>query len=196
MTRKTLAGLFAAVLLAGLPAIAQKVYVDYDQSAEFTSYKTFAWGASPQTSLQAESPLMHSRIKNAIEYQLTTGGLVEDTNDPDLYVTYHTSTREEVQLHTSGLGYGYGGGWLWDPFWGPSFGSSTTTSHTYQRGTLIIDIWDARTKQAIWRGTAQAVVKENPQRVAKQIDKAVAKIVKKFDKMYAKDMRQLMTRNQ
>ena len=68
-------------------------------------------------------------------------------------------------------------------------GSSTTTSHTYERGSLIVDIWDAKKKEAIWRGTAEAVVKNNPQRVAKQIDKAVAKIVKTFEKNYAKDMK-------
>ncbi len=134
---------------------------------------------------------MHSRVKNSIEYHLTEGGLVEDTENPDVYVTYHTRTREEMQLHTSSMGYGYGGGWGWDPYWGGmgGFGSSTTTSHTYQRGSLIIDIWDAKKKEAIWRGTAEAVVKNNPQRVAKQIDKALIKIVKRFDKMRAQDMK-------
>jgi hypothetical protein len=186
-----LLSLFVLALLAALPATAQKVYVDYDRSANFEAYKTFAWGETPETSLQGESPLMHSRIKNAIEYHLTEGGLVEDTENPDLYVTYHTNSKEEVQLSTTGMGYGYGGGWGWDPFWGGmgGMGTSTTTSHTYERGSLIIDLWDAKSKQAIWRGTAQAVVKQNPQAAAKQIDKAIAKIVKRFDKMYAKDMK-------
>ena len=136
---------------------------------------------------------MHSRVNNSIEYHLTEGGLVEDTENPDVYVTYHTRTREEVQLHTSSMGYGYGGGWGWDPYWGGmggmGGGSSTTTSHTYERGSLIIDIWDAKKKEAIWRGTAEAVVKDNPQRAAKQIDKALIKIVKRFDKMRAQDMK-------
>jgi hypothetical protein len=134
---------------------------------------------------------MHSRIKNAIEYHMTEGGLVEDTGNPDLYVTYHTSSKEEVQLHTSSMGYGYGAGWGWDPFWGPGFGggSTTTTSHSYERGSLIIDVWDAKKKEVVWRGTAQAVVKQNPQAAAKQIDKAIAKIVKTWDKMYAKEMK-------
>ena len=65
-------------------------------------------------------------------------------------------------------------------------GPSTTTSHTYERGTLIIDIWDAKTNKAIFRGTAEAVVKDKPEKEAKQIEKAVEKIGKKFDSMYRK----------
>ena len=61
--------------------------------------------------------------------------------------------------------------------------------HSHERGSLIINIWDARKKEAIWRGTGQAVVKENPRSAAKQIDKAIAKIVKTWQKMRAKEMR-------
>jgi len=189
--KRQMLGLFVAALLFVGPAAAQKIFVDYDRSADLDSYKTFAWGPTPETSLQGESPLMHSRIKNAIEYQLTTGGMTEDTENPDVYVTYHTSSKEEVQLHTTGMGYGYGGGWGWDPFWGRGMGmgSTTTRATSYERGTLIIDIWDAKKKQAIWRGSAQAVVKQNPQKAAKQIDNAIAKIVKRWQKMYAQDQK-------
>jgi uncharacterized protein DUF4136 len=190
---KKLSSLIFMALLLTVPLAAQKVFVDYDRSAMNNDYKTFAWAKTPDTSLQGESPLMHSRIKNAIEYHLTEGGLIEDTENPDLYVTYHTSSKEEVQLHTTSMGYGYGGGWGWNPYWGGmgmgGMGSSTTTSSTYERGSLIIDIYDAKKKEAVWRGTAQAVVKQNPQKAANQIDKAVNKIVKKYQQMRAKDGR-------
>ena len=51
-----------------------------------------------------------------------------------------------------------GPGWGWDPYWegygGIGGGSSVTTAHTYETGTLIIDIWDAKTNQATFRGAA------------------------------------------
>ncbi len=180
----------AALLIAG-PAAAQKIHVDYDRSIDPSKYETFAWGPTPQTSLKEESPLMHSRMKNAIEYHLTEGGLVEDPENPDIYVTYHTNVEEQVQLNTSSFGYGYGPGWGWSPYWGGGMGmgSSTTTVTKYKRGTLIIDIWDANTKKMVWRGTAEAVVKENPQKAARQTDRVVAKIVKRWEKMYAKDQK-------
>ncbi|KPK57441.1 MAG: hypothetical protein AMS21_11450 [Gemmatimonas sp. SG8_38_2] len=178
--------------LLAAPAMAQKVYVDYDQSVDFDSYRTFAWKAPTEASLEEESPLMHSRIESAIESALTSGGLAMDTEDPDLYVTYHTSSKEEVTFSTTHMGYDYGPGWGWDPYWdgwggmGMGMGTSTTTAHTYERGTLVIDVWDARTNRAIFRGSAEAVVKEKPERAAKQIEKAIMKIGKKFDSMQAK----------
>lgn len=191
MKQRITAMLFVAALVA-LPTMAQQVYVDYDKSVDFSQYKTFAWKAPSEASLAEESPLMHERVENAIETSLKSGGLTENTQSPDLWVTYHTSSKEEVQFSTSHMGYDYGPGWGWDPYWdgyggiGTGMGSSTTTAHTYERGTLIIDIWDAKTNKAIFRGAAEAVVKSKPEKEAKQIEKAIEKIGKKFDSMYRK----------
>jgi hypothetical protein len=191
MRRQTV-GIILMVTLLAAPAVAQKVYVDYDKSVDFASYKTFAWKAPSEASLEGESPLMHERIAKAIELQLVSGGLAVDNQDPDLYVTYHTSSEEEVTFSTSHMGYDYGPGWGWDPYWddwggmGMGMGTSTTTAHTYEQGTLIIDVWDARTDKAIFRGTAEAVVKAKPEKAAKQIETAIEKIGKKFDSMQAK----------
>ena len=174
------------LVLAALPALAQTVQVDYDRSADFDSFRSFAWAATPETSIQGESPLTHSRIKNAIEHYLAEGGLVEDTASPDLYVTYHTSSKEEVRYHTSSFGADYGPGWGWDPYWGGGMSTSTTTMTSYQRGTLVIDLWDADSKQMIWRGSASAVVSANPVKEEKQIYKAIKKMVAAFDKKYKK----------
>ncbi|MFC2173535.1 hypothetical protein ACFLU6_13015 [Acidobacteriota bacterium] len=42
--------------------------------------------------MAGSNQLMHSRIKNGIEYYLTEGGLAEVESNPDLKVTYHTSS--------------------------------------------------------------------------------------------------------
>ena len=175
----------ALVLLMALPAAAQKVHIDYDETADFSSFKTFAWAPTPEVSLEDSSPLMHSRIKNAIEYQLTTGGLVEDMESPDLYVTYHGEEKEEMRIDTQTWGYGRGRGWRWDPFWGSRF-RDTTTVHTYEVGTLIIDIWDAEAKKLIWRGTATATIPSKPEKQAKLIDETVAKIARQWEKKYGR----------
>ena len=182
---KTTLGIAIILTLVTLPAAAQKVHVDYDRTADFDSYETFAWGPTPETSLEGKSPFMHSRIKNAIEYYLAAGGGVEDPENPDLYVTYHTGTQEDVQFSTVSYGYGYGPGWGWDPYWGGTMGNTVTTATTYERGTLVIDIWDAETKEIVWRGSASAVVPEDPQKADKLIDKALKKMVKQFQKQRA-----------
>ena len=183
--RKTL-GLGLLVVLCAMPAAAQKVYVDYDRNAIKNDYKTFAWQETGPT-LQEFAPLMHTRIKNGIEHYLTEGGYIEDLDSPDLYVTYHTSSQEEVQFSVTGYGYGYGTGWGWSPYWGASGGAVSTTASTYERGTLVVDIWDAKTDEIVWRGTASAVIPENPEKARKTIEKALEKMVKQFKELKAED---------
>lgn len=59
-------------------------------------------------------------------------------------------------------------------------GSVTTTVDTYQVGTLVVDIFDARTKEAIWRGTSSKTLSGNPQKNADNLNKAVVKMFKNF----------------
>lgn len=179
--------LMLVLVAAAAPAAAQKVYVDYDRSADFSKYRTFAWAETPPTSLEANFPLGHSFIKNSIELELTGAGLIDDPDDPDLYVTYHTSHKESLQLMTTAFGYTYGPGWYWDPFWGGMMVTGSGQVNTYEKGTLVIDIWDARTQRALWRGTASKVVSENPEKALRQIDKAITKIVEKYRKMRTKE---------
>jgi len=65
-------------------------------------------------------------------------------------------------------------------------GSSHTTVYTYTRGTLIIDAWNAATEQLVWRGSANDIVPENPQKLDRKLERSVAKIAKKWQKMYKK----------
>ena len=182
--KRTVALAIALLALGVAPAMAQKVYIDWDKSVDFDKYETFAWAKTREVSLQDSSPLMHSRIKNAIEYQLTTGGMIEDFENPDVYVTYHGENETRMNVNTSNWGYGHGAGWGWDPYWGGGYGSSTTTVSQYEVGTLVIDIWDAETMQMIWRGSATKAIPTKPKKQAKLIDDAVAKLAREWEKKY------------
>ena len=46
---------------------------------------------------------------------------------------------------------GFGGGWRW----GGGFGDATTTVDHYKVGTLVVDLFDAQTKQLVWRGSSR-----------------------------------------
>ena len=68
-----------------------------------------------------------------------------------------------------------------------SIAISTTTVSTYVRGTLIVDVWDAKTKELIWRGMAANItVSDNPNKMATRIDKALKKMVDKWQQIKAK----------
>jgi hypothetical protein len=179
--------LLAALSMLLLVACDDKVNVDFAREAPFETYNTFAWAPTAETSLEQSYPLIHSRLKNTIEQYLTRGGMIEDTKDPDLYVTYHTSSKTELNVDTTHFGYGYGPGWGWyRGYYGAGMGSSTTTVREYERGTLIVDIWDARKKELVWRGSASGIIPEDPNKVSGKLDKFVANMVKEWEKIKRK----------
>ncbi len=183
--------ILAALLVAG-PAFAQKVYIDYDKDYDFSSIETFKWAKTEGTSM-AQDSLMHSRILNGIEHYLTIGGVREVDSDPDIHVTYHTSTKENLSFNTTTYGYGYPGGWHGGYYgrygYGGGFNTASTTVSTYQTGTLLVDAWDSHTDKLVWRGTATNItVSDNPKKMGTRIDKALKKIVKKWEKMKNKGL--------
>jgi hypothetical protein len=178
--------LAAVMVLAGC----NNVFIDYDAGYDFDTIETFAWAPTEGTSLKDSNPLLHSRVVNAIEHYLTLGGIREVESNPDVYVTYHTSTKENLQLNTTSYGYGYPAGWGWGGYYGRygygGFHGSTTTATTYLTGTLIVDVWDAETKELVWRGTAaDMTVYEKPEKMAKRIETALTKLVNQGQKMKA-----------
>lgn len=187
--------LMALSALAG-PAMAQTVNIDYDSEYDPSGNKTFSWVESPKTSLVDINPLLHSRILNGIEYYLTLGGLSEVEENPDVYVTYHASTSEQLILDSTNMGYGYPGGWgmygggYRGGYRGGYVGTTTTTVRSYQTGTLVVDVWDAKSEKLVWRGTATNIsVSDNPTKMKKKIDKALKKMTDKWAKIKKKNLK-------
>ena len=52
---------------------------------------------------------------------------------------------------------------------------------------IVIDMWDARTKKAVFRGAASKTLAEDPSKALKQIDAMIEKIALKFQKMRKKE---------
>ena len=181
--------LLVSVLMAG-PALAQKISFDYDEDYDGESVKTFAWAETSDTSVKKSDPFLHSRIVNGIEYYLTQTGLREVESDPDVYVTYHTSKKEEVKVNTGSWGYGYPVTWT-QPGVNERFGGwgshSGNAMDSFEKGTLIVDLWDAGTEKLVWRGRAAGItIVLDPQKMSKKIDKALKKIVGEWRKLEKK----------
>jgi hypothetical protein len=169
----------------GAPALAQKVNVDWDRNYK-GPWETYAWVESKDG---AQNPLVDQRIVNAINYWLTMRGRreVKSNENPDVIVTYHTNTKDEVVVTADTYGYGYGPGF----YWGGMGGMATTTarSHTYTKGTLVVDVWNPKDKNLLFRGTATDTVDANPEKMEKKINKCVEKMVKEFDKKLEKEQK-------
>jgi hypothetical protein len=173
---------FSLLMMVTAPARAVQVSVDFDTNVDFSKYNTFAWKDSDED-LSDSDPLMHERVVRGIEQRLRAAGLSEVATAPDLYVTYYTAEKEETRVFTTGLGYSYYGGYGNFSTFAPS---ATSQMVTFTVGTLVIDLWDAKTSKLVWRGMAEDTVSDNPQKNAKRIEKALDKLVKRWEKEYRK----------
>lgn len=166
------------VIFAGLAlgialdsAVAQDVTVDYDKSADFASIKTFdlklgtSWG----------NPLSEKRVIDEFEKALIGKGWTKaDEATADAVVVLHGATEVKKDLNTfySGMGaYRYRGF---------SSGSAHTTVSEYAVGTLVVDIFDAKSKNLVFRGTASDELSDKPEKNQKKLAKASEKMFKNF----------------
>ena len=184
----------AAALVLGMVALsaqAQKPQIQWNNMYDWDSVQTFAWQDTPDTSLEGRNPFIHSLIKNTIEAELATSGLTEVEANPDVWVNYHASTTTDTQLRTDSYGYSMGGygmaGW---GYYGMAAGpvSSTTRVVEYTRGTLVVDIWDAKSKELVWRGTVSDTLPDNVQKAEKLVVKAIGKMADQGRKLWAKEL--------
>ena len=179
--------------LVALPALAAKPQIQWNPDYDFDAIETFAWQDTPESSLEERDPFMHSRIVAAIEYELTGGGLTEVESNPDIYVTYHTSSEDRVRLQSDSFGYGFGGygrgGWGYYGYGMSGPISTTTRVIEYEEGTLVVDIWDASSSELVWRGSVTRVFSDNMQKAEKQAVKAIENMAKQGRKLWAQVQR-------
>ena len=192
MRRYRIAAAVAVSLLA-LPAYAQKPQIQWNEEYDFDAVQTFQWQTTAETSLEQRNPFMHSLIKNSIEKELAVSGLTEVQSNPDVYVTYHASTDTEVRLQSDSFGYGFGGygmgGWGYYGYGAAGPVSTTTRVIEYQRGTLVVDIWDAASKELVWRGTVSDTLPSDVDKAEKLVQKAITKLAAQGRKLWEKELR-------
>ncbi len=152
---------------------AQQVKTDYDRSANFGQYKTYSWAQ-----VKTKDALDVDRIKTAVNAALAAKGWTQVDSGSDVSIVAIEITQNQQTLNT--FYDGFGGGWGWRRFGGGGFGEATTTTETYKVGTLIVDLFDAKTKQLIWRGTSSNTLSNNSDKNIKNLDKGADKMFKHF----------------
>jgi len=161
------------ILLSAAKSPAQQVKTDYDRSANFGRYKTYSW-----EQVKTTDPLDVDRIKAAVNVALTAKGWTHVESGGDVSIVAIEMTRDQQTLNT--FYDGFGGGWGWRRFGAGGFGEATTTTETYKVGTVVVDLFDTKTKQLIWRGAASDTLSNNSDKNIKNLDKGVEKMFKNF----------------
>ena len=158
--------LVLAVLSAAF-AWAQKVTVEFDQSADFSRYRTFAIrdGQLNSRNPALNSELVKKRIDADIVRDLTARGLEMTTGRSDLNVRYHFGSVRKAEIET------YPAGWR-------GFGTRVVRV-PYTEGTLVIDLRDPSTRSLVWRGIASEE-KSDGTKIEGKLDDMVRKAIEKY----------------
>jgi hypothetical protein len=171
--QKTVFALIGFMLLVAGRASAQQVKTDYDRNANFAQYKTYSW-----EQVKTQDALDVDRIKSAVNTTLAAKGWNQVDSNGDVSIVAVEITREHQTLNT--YYDGFGGGWGWRRFGGGGFGDATTTTETYKVGTVVVDLFDAKTKQLVWRGSSSDTLSNKSDKNIKNLDKGVEKMFKQF----------------
>ena len=178
--KRILVTLAVGIVLAPALAMAQKVSYDYDKTATFATFKTYAH----KDGTKVGQPLIDDRIVAAIDAELAAKGFTKSDANPDVFVVYHVAFDKQKDISTFSSGYagGYGAyGWRYGGGWAGS-GTTSTTVRDILVGTLVVDIADAKKGQLAWRGMGVKEVdtQANPEKRDKSINNAMKKIFKNY----------------
>jgi hypothetical protein len=151
-----------------------KTSTDYDRSVRFTNYKSFFIMKGNSSG----NALMDQRAQADVKSALMAKGLMEVPEGlGQVAVVVHAATNTK---HTYETLYDGWGGWGWRRGFGGGFGGATTFVNDYKVGTLVVDIFDAKTKQAIWHGSATDALSDNAASNAKATEQAIDKMFSNF----------------
>jgi hypothetical protein len=176
-----LAGCTAPVMiLCGCSTVS--VTTDYDHTANFGTYRTYA--VEPPKNTPPLSPSSDAALRNALNQSLSAKGIHEVGmgDKPDLAVVPHAKLQQKynVEQYTT---WGYGPD-MW-PYYGGYYGVwygapyTYSTIESYTEGTLVLDFVDTARQKLAFRGVGKGTV-GSAQSNAEKIGEAVKKIVEKF----------------
>lgn len=175
-TRKAVTAVALSTIFAA-GAAAQQVSTDYDHKADFQRYHTFSI-----YKLQASSPFVEQRLRDALVHDLTTRGLQMVPQGGDLAITAIGSRKDQQEYNSFYQGLGGGGfGWRGRGFGG--FGGSGMTNTSVVNipvGTLVVDVYDGSQHQLLFRGIASDTLASQEEKNSKKLQKAVDKIIEKL----------------
>jgi hypothetical protein len=174
MRLKLMVVLLAAALVPGV-ATAGDVKTDFDKDYDFGKLKTF----SAKIGTSWGNPLGEKRVLTEITESLTAKGWkAVPEAEAEALVVLHGAGEKQKSLNTfysGGMGgYGYRG------FGGMGMGTATTTTTEYLVGTLVTDIFDAKTKALVFRGTGTDEISDKPEKNQKKLEKITDKMFKNF----------------
>ena len=165
-------------LVAGCGGPMVEVNQRFQQTTDFTKYKTYAWldgGSRSDLSAGSRDIDVDGTIRKAVEKQMAEKGFVKVSAEPDLLIKYYAGLRNTTYVTDFGMHYQEKVGW--------------SESQTVQDGQLTVDFMDRKTDTVVWRGVAWGAMNVDPNQtiVTKNVNHAVQKMFQQYPPDPAKD---------
>ena len=159
--------LISAAVVAAACASSIRVRTDYDRDVDFKKYRTFAYRDGNSTG----NPVLDQRIKSDVVAALKARGLDEvRPENADAIIVAHAATRTRRTYDT------FYDGWGWRYRWA----RPTVVVNEFEVGTIVVDLFDQQSKNAVWHGYASRVLHDDPEKDANQTDRAVSQIFSEY----------------
>jgi Domain of unknown function (DUF4136) len=172
-------GMGAVFVLASC-ATTPEVTSDFDRSANFATYHTFAVMQRERPAIP--SALVATRTEDDIRQELQRKGytLAADPASADFTVDFTIGAQERIRINSYPATYA--GPWVpGAASWGTSYWGSNVDVRQYREGTLAVDVFDGRTHRPVWHGRAQKnLTRKDLEKPAEPISEAVSSVLAKF----------------
>ena len=162
------------LLIALMGCVTVKVNYDYDNQADFSKFKTYAF--SENTMKMPIDQLNRDRLIQATEKELTAKGFTKSDN-PDVIVDLHLKAEQVQTATATSTGYG-----PWGYRYGGGFSTTQVSYDQYTEGTLFITLVDKASEKIVWQGTGTKTIEEgaSPQEREENINYAVQHIMMNY----------------
>jgi hypothetical protein len=162
---------WCVLLLCGTATLAlgQTVSVNYNKSQSFAGYHTYAWGSNNAN--QIKNSILGQAAVQDVDAAMQGKGFtkVMENQTPDLLITASGGLQQQTSYTAMGM-RGFGGG----------MGSITPEQNVI--GTLVVDLFDAKTQSLVWRGIGQNTLGNNGGKNQQIVQKAVTKMFSQWPK--------------
>lgn len=148
-----------------------QVRTDYADTARFTDYKTYQFRVDDLKI----NDLDQDRVLNEVAKNLQLKGLTASQN-PDLIINLSASHKkiEDTRIDSNFGLYGWGRPYGW------GLGVNRAWTNSYNSGSLVIDIIDAKTNKLVWQGIGSGISVDSPKSKQKQIPAIIAEIMANY----------------
>lgn len=168
LSRSLILALVGLMFLAASPLCAQKVKVQANPEADFTSLRTYAW----KRGAPAPNAGTDEFIRTHIEQQLAAKGFRPVPEDQaDFFLTYFAG----LDVGVTASSYDY----TW-PVWAVTGTVPATSADASVEGKLTVDMIDKTGKRLLWRGQTSTLLQGYGDKTVRKITKAIEKLFQKF----------------